>query len=75
MRLFTPTPARVLGLGALATLALLGALNRPAQAEKSQDCYNNTTSVCQTVETCSGGFEPNGTCKWVYTIKRYYWKY
>ena len=75
MRHFVPSPSRALGLGAMATLVLLGVLNRPARAEKSTDCQNNTTALCQQVETCSGGFEPNGSCKYLYIVTRYYWKY
>jgi hypothetical protein len=75
MRRIMPSPTRVFGLGAAATLGLLGVLSRPARAEKVTDCLNQSTSVCQMVETCSGGFEPNGTCKYIYTVTRYYWKY
>lgn len=70
----TTRVARTAILGAVAALALLTLLTRPARAEKSRDCLNQNTSVCQTVERCSGGFEANGTCKWIYTVTRYYWK-
>lgn len=75
MSLALRRPSRMLAMTVLATLALLGALSRPGRAEKSADCLNHTTSVCQTVERCSGGFEANGSCQWLYTISYYYWKY
>jgi hypothetical protein len=68
-------PTRVIALGVIGTLVLLGAVSRPGQAEKAVDCLNQTSSLCQTVERCSGGFEANGSCPWIYTISRYYWRY
>ena len=67
-------PVRALGIGLVATLALLALVSRPAAAAKSSDCLNQNTSACQTIERCSGGFETNGTCRWIYTVTRYYWK-
>jgi hypothetical protein len=68
-------PTRAIALGLLGTLVLLGAVSRPGRAQKAADCLNQTTSLCQTVERCSGGFEANGSCNWIYTISRYYWRY
>lgn len=70
-----PGPARAVALGLVATLVLLALGSRPASAAKSTDCQNVTEALCQTVERCSGGFEANGSCKWIYTISRYYWRY
>lgn len=72
-----PEPLRLFGLGTALTLLFLGLIPRPANAAKTvpEECYNNTTVLCQKIETCSGGFEPNGTCNWIYTVTRYYWKY
>ena len=70
-----PGPVRAIALGALATSILGAAVSRPARAEKSSECYNHTAVLCQTIERCSGGFETNGTCKWIYTITRTYWRY
>ena len=75
MSLTLRRPARMVAVTLLATPVLLGALARPGRAEKSTDCRNQTTSLCQTVERCSGGFEANGSCQWIYTISYYYWKY
>jgi hypothetical protein len=62
-------------VGALGGLVLLALTSRPSVAAKQDPCNNQTQSLCRTVETCSGGFEPNGTCRWDYTIRRYYWSY
>jgi hypothetical protein len=70
-----PRPARAVALGLVATLVLLAVGSRPARAAKSTDCLNVTSALCQTVERCSAGFEANGSCKWIYTISRYYWRY
>jgi hypothetical protein len=67
--------ARAAGAGLLSTLILLALVSKPAAAAKTTDCMNQSTAVCQIVERCSGGFETNGTCKWIYTVNRYYWKY
>lgn len=71
----TQAAVRGAGIGLAITLGLLILVNRPVKAEKAPQCMNQNTSVCETVERCSGGFEANGTCKWIYTITRYYWKY
>ena len=68
-------PARTIAIGVLATSVLLTLVSRPARAAKLSECLNQTTSLCQTVERCSGGFEANGSCRWIYTVSRYYWKY
>jgi hypothetical protein len=68
-------PSRGLIFGAAAALILLTAVNRPARAAKATECLNQSSAVCQVVERCSGGFEQNGSCKWIYTVNRYYWKY
>lgn len=61
-------------LGAVATLILLALFSRSARAEKADpECLNRNASLCQQIEKCSGGFEPNGTCKWILTVTRYYW--
>lgn len=66
---------RTATVGALATLGLLAIGTRPAKAAKlNPDCYNTNPALCEQVEKCSGGFEPNGTCKWIYTVTRYYWR-
>lgn len=70
-----PGPVRAIALGAAATSILVAAVSRPAGAEKALECYNQSTAVCQTIERCSGGFEWNGTCKWILTVTRSYWKY
>ncbi len=62
------------GTGLVFTLGLLILVNRPVKAEKAPQCLNQNTSVCEMVERCSGGFESNGTCKWTYTVTRYYWR-
>jgi hypothetical protein len=61
--------------GLLIALGLLALTSTPSQAAMEEDCRNQTTSLCRTVERCSGGFEQNGTCRWIYTVQRYYWKY
>ncbi len=64
-----------IALGAIATLTLLALFSRPARAAKlDPECLNQNASLCQQIEKCSGGFEPNGTCKWIYTVTRYYWR-
>jgi hypothetical protein len=68
-------PSRVLALVATCSLLLLAAVSRPGRAQKSTDCKNQITAVCQTVERCSGGFEANGSCRWMYSISYYYWRY
>lgn len=61
-------------LGAMAGLTLLALLNRPVRAAKvDPECLNQNASLCQQIERCSGGFEANGTCKWILTTTRYYW--
>lgn len=77
MTIRLPLAVRLFGLSTLATLLLLGTVQRTASAEKAnpEECYNNTQALCQKIETCSGGFEANGTCKWIYTVTRYYWKF
>lgn len=59
--------------GFLAAILLLAVVSRPSHAEKAQACRTGTTSLCETIERCSGGFEPDGSCRWIYTIQRYYW--
>ena len=62
-------------LGSLGALVLLALTSRPGMAAKQDPCGNQTQSLCRTVERCSGGFESNGTCRWDYSIRRYYWSY
>jgi hypothetical protein len=68
--------ALLLGLATTLLLLLITARKGVAEKAKADDCLNQNSSVCRMVETCTPkGFEANGTCNWVYTVSRYYWKY
>ena len=75
MFIISTAQARGLALGIVATAGLIAMTSRPVRAEKAPECYNQSTSVCQIVERCTGGFEPNGTCKYMLTTNYSYWKY
>lgn len=70
------TPRIGLVLGAiLATLALLLFTSREGHAERATQCTNNTSSLCQQIERCEPvGFESNGSCRWILSTTRYYWR-
>lgn len=74
MLITIPGPLRATALGVLATSLLVVAGSRPVRAEKALECYNQATALCQIIERCSGGFEADGGCKWIYTVNRTYWK-
>lgn len=67
-------PIPTAAVGFVATLALITVATRPAKAAKLEDCMSQNPALCQVIERCSGGFEANGTCKWIYTVSRKYWK-
>jgi hypothetical protein len=72
--IIAPRILPTLGAGFLAVIGLLTLVSRPGRAEKSTECRNQNTSVCETVERCTpNGFELNGTCRWNYSISRSYW--
>jgi hypothetical protein len=79
MRTTLPWPRHAaLVAGTAGAILVLALTARPSVAEKAvaDDCANHTSSVCRLVETCSPkGFEDNGTCKWIYTASRSYWKF
>jgi hypothetical protein len=70
------TPRIGAALGAiLAGSALLVLTARDGNAERAKQCANNTSSLCQQIERCEPvGFDSNGTCRWIYSISRYYWR-
>ncbi len=64
-------------LGIAGAIVLLALTSRAGMAEKQQadNCDNGYASLCRLVETCTPkGFEANGTCRWIYTASRYYWR-
>jgi hypothetical protein len=72
--LATPRLGAVLA-GFLAAAALLLLSTREGNAERAKQCSNNTSSLCQQIERCEPvGFEANGSCRWIYSISRYYWR-
>jgi hypothetical protein len=70
-----PAPARHLVLGAVITTLLIALGSQPVRAEKALECYNQSQSVCEKVERCTGGFEANGSCKYMLTTKYSYWRF
>jgi hypothetical protein len=63
-----------LALGLAGTLVLLGVTSRRGEAAQMDVCSSGTKSLCMKVETCQGGFEANGTCRWNYSVRYYYWQ-
>jgi len=74
-RVLAPGLLGTLAGGLLTAIGLLILASSQGHAEKAVECTNRTTSLCQTIERCSGGFESNGSCRWNYSVQRYYWGY
>lgn len=77
--LFLPTQFTGVVTGIVGAVALLTITARPGIAEKlgpdPDSCGQGRASLCRLVETCEPkGFEVNGTCRWIYTASRYYWR-
>lgn len=65
--------------GLIGAVILLTMTSRTGMAEKAipdpDKCGAGYASLCKLVETCTPkGFEANGTCKWIYTAAKSYWK-
>jgi hypothetical protein len=68
-----------LATGLIGAVLLLAATSRPGVAERlvpdPDNCGQGRASMCRLVETCEPkGFEANGTCRWIYTASKYYWR-
>jgi hypothetical protein len=65
-------------MGLAGAFILLTLTSQAGAAEKAGDqdnCDSGNASLCRTIETCTPkGFEDNGTCKWIYTKRSFYWR-
>ncbi len=62
-------------VGAVLATAALVLMSREGRAERAPQCGNTTSSLCQQIERCEpSGFESNMTCRWNYSVTRYYWR-
>lgn len=73
------SPLTGIAAGLIGALLLLMVTSRPGAAERQDpdpdNCGQGRASMCRLVETCEPkGFEANGTCKWIYTAKKSYWR-